>query len=58
VPDKTFLFELKPPSSALQHVVATTVEIRDEHLILCDSEGKLAAMFHVEIVQSYREIRG
>jgi hypothetical protein len=56
VPNKTFLVMLKPPSSALQHVVASTFEIRDEHLIFCDSEGKLAAMFLLEIVQSWNEL--
>jgi hypothetical protein len=56
MPDTTFLVRLKPPSSAIQHVVASTLKIQGEPLIFCDSEGKLVAMFLLEIVQSYSEI--
>jgi hypothetical protein len=56
VSDTTFLVRLRPPPSAIQQVVASTVRIQGDHLIFCDSEGKLVAMFMMEIIQSYSEI--
>lgn len=43
---------LKPPNSALQHVVAARYEVQGEHLVFINAEGKLAALFLMEIVQS------
>jgi hypothetical protein len=51
--DKTYLVCLKPPSLALQHVDASRFEIHGEHLVFVDSEGKLAALFLMELVQSW-----
>ena len=53
---KTYLVRMRAPGGALQHVTASTVEIHDEHLIFCDSEGKLAALFLMEVVESWDEI--
>jgi hypothetical protein len=39
-----------------QSVIASTVEIHDEHLVFCDSERKLASLFLLEIVHSWNEI--
>jgi hypothetical protein len=44
VGDKTFLVKFKPSALGIvQTVIASTVEIHDEHLTFCNSEGKLAA---------------
>ena len=51
--DKTYLVCLKPPSLALQHVDAARFEIHGEHLVFVDSDGKLAALFLMELVQSW-----
>jgi hypothetical protein len=56
MPDKTFLVRMKAPNHAVQHVIASTVEIHDEHLIFCNSEGKLVALFLLAIVDSWNEI--
>jgi hypothetical protein len=56
--DQTHLVALKPPSQAVQHVVATTVEVHGEHLVFLNAEGKLAALFMMEIVQSWNVISG
>jgi hypothetical protein len=48
--DKTYLVCLKPPSLALQHVDASRFEIHGEHLVFVDLEGKLAALFLMELV--------
>jgi hypothetical protein len=49
--DKTFLVRVKVPSGAFQHVRATIAELNGEHLLLLDSEGKLAALFLMKIVE-------
>jgi hypothetical protein len=56
MPDKTFLVRMKAPSGALQHVRAVTAEFYGEHLMFLDSEGKVAALFLMEIVESWNEI--
>ena len=50
--DKTYLVRLKPRSLALQHITALRFEIHDEHLMFVGSEGDLAALFPMELVQS------
>jgi hypothetical protein len=51
-----YLVRIKPPSGALQHVTAVRAEIHGEHLVFLNSEGKLAALFLMEIVESWNEI--
>jgi hypothetical protein len=52
--NKTYFVKFKPPALNLSHtVIASTVEIHDEHLIFCDSEGRLAALFLLEVVESW-----
>jgi hypothetical protein len=49
--EQTYLVAFKPPSQALQLVIATTVEVQGEHLVFLNGEGKLAALFLMEIVE-------
>jgi hypothetical protein len=56
MPDKTFRVLLKPPSGAIQHVSASRFEIQGKHLVFLDSKGGLAALFLMEIVESWSEI--
>jgi hypothetical protein len=51
--DKTYLVALRPPSQAVQHVIAATFEVRGKHLVFLNSEGQLAALFLMEIVQGW-----
>jgi hypothetical protein len=51
--DKTYLVALKLPSRAVQHVIAARLEIHGENLVFLNAEGELAAMFLMEIVQSW-----
>jgi hypothetical protein len=37
-------------------VTAASAEIHGEHLVLLDSTGKLAALFLLEIVESWSEL--
>jgi hypothetical protein len=54
--DKTYLVRLKPPSEALQLVAASKFEMHGEHLVFVDTEGKLAALFLMELVQSWNVV--
>ena len=50
---QTYLVALKLPSRAVQHVIAASLEIHGENLVFFNAEGELAAMFLMEIVQSW-----
>jgi hypothetical protein len=54
--EKTYLVCLKPPSFALQQVVAAKVDIYGEHLIFVHLNGTVAAVFLLELVQSWNEL--
>lgn len=56
MPNRNYLVRLKPPSSALQYVQALGAETYGEHLVFVDSEGKLMAMFHGELVECWNEL--
>jgi hypothetical protein len=51
--DQTYLVALKLPSRTVQHVIAASLEIHGENLVFFNAEGELAAMFLMEIVQSW-----
>jgi hypothetical protein len=51
--NKTYLVCLNPPSEAVQHVTASRFEIHHGHLLFVDSEGSLAALFLMELVESW-----
>jgi hypothetical protein len=52
--DKTYLVRLKPQELGLRAVIATSAEVHGEHIALLNSRGKLAALFLMEIVESWR----
>jgi hypothetical protein len=55
--EKAYIVKFKAPHpGAIQTVMASTVEIHDEHLIFCNSNGELRALFLLEIVQSWNEV--
>jgi hypothetical protein len=51
--DKAYLVRLKPREMGLQIVIAATAEFHGEHIVLLNSKGKLAALFLMEIVESW-----
>jgi hypothetical protein len=53
--DKTYLVRLKPRELGLHVVLAASAEIHGEHIVLLNSEGKLAALFLLEIVENWTE---
>jgi hypothetical protein len=55
--ERTYIVKFKPTAlGGVQTVIASTVEIHDEHLIFCTEKGDLAALFLLEIVQSWNEL--
>jgi hypothetical protein len=48
---KIYLVTLR--SRATQHVVASVIGVRGDHLVFLDAQGKLAAMFLLELVESW-----
>lgn len=58
MPEKTNLVRFKPPGISSQLVLAESAQIHEEHLIFLHSNGKLAALFFLEIVESWSEFPG
>jgi hypothetical protein len=56
--DKTYLVRFKSDGLESQLVIAAIAEIQDEHLVLLDTNGKLAALFLMEVVESWSELPG
>jgi hypothetical protein len=53
--DKNYLVRLKPRELGVHVVVAASAEIHGEHIVLLNSDGKLAALFLLEIVENWTE---
>ena len=51
--DKAYLVRFKPRELGLQIVIAARAEFHGEYIALLDSKGKLAALFLMEIVESW-----
>jgi hypothetical protein len=51
--DQTFFVTMRPPSHAIQQVFAATAEVRGSHLVFVDAKGNLAALFPLELVESW-----
>ena len=56
MPNKTYRVCLKPPSSVVQHVVAAETRILDNHLVFLGAKGDIAALFLVDLVESWDAI--
>jgi hypothetical protein len=56
MPDKTYLLQLKQPGFSTRIVEAATAEIHGDHLILLNSRGQLAALFVLEMVESWNQL--
>jgi hypothetical protein len=56
VPERNFLVRLKAPRFPFHLVRATSAEIQGEYLVSLNSDGRLAALFPMEIVESWNEI--
>jgi hypothetical protein len=53
--DKTYLIQFKRSDLAFHAVIAARAEIHGEHLVFLRSDGRVAALFVLEIVESWSE---
>jgi hypothetical protein len=58
MPGKRYFFKFKPPGLSCPPIVATTAEIHGDHLALLDSQGKLTALFLLDVVDCWFEVIG
>jgi hypothetical protein len=54
--DKMFQVVLDPAILSPRHCIASRAEVHGDHLVLLDSEGKMAALFLLDIVESWNEL--
>ena len=54
--DTAFLIRFRSPDLVTQHVIAARAEIRGDHLVLFNAQGILAALFSLDIVESWNEV--
>jgi hypothetical protein len=55
MPNKTYLIRFKKTDLHSHFVVAANAEIHGEHLVFLRADGSLAALFLLEIVESWSE---
>jgi hypothetical protein len=55
MPDKVYLIRFKGSDVSFHVVIAARAEIHGEHLVFLRSDGTLAALFVLEIVESWSE---
>jgi hypothetical protein len=56
--EKTYMLRFKTPELSMRAVIASTAEIHGEHLVLLNSQGQLAALFVLEMIESWNEVPG
>ena len=50
---KTYQVSCKTPETSTQSVIAASCDVYGDHLVFLNSRGKLAAIFLLEIVESW-----
>ena len=55
--DSAYLVRFKGADPPPELVIAETIEVYGEHLVFLKSDGSLAALFVLEIVESWAEIK-
>jgi hypothetical protein len=55
--DTAYLVRFKGADPAPEVVIAETIEFHGEHLVFLRSDGGLAALFVLEIVESWTEVK-
>jgi hypothetical protein len=54
--EKTFIVRFKARELSTQLVIAANAEIHAEHMILLNSTGTVAALFLLDVVESWTEL--
>lgn len=56
MPEKTFLIRFKLSDLDFHTVIAAKAEIHGDHLVFLRADGSLAALFLMDLVQSWSEV--
>ena len=56
VPDKAYLIRFKGTDLPPDLVIAANIEVHGEHVVFLRSDGTLAALYVLEIVDSWSEV--
>lgn len=56
MPDKTWLIRFKQSDRITELVTASSVELRGEHLVFLQADGKLIALVVMESIESWSEV--
>jgi hypothetical protein len=54
--DKTYVVRFKTSALSTEPVTAARAEIHGDHIVLLDSNGKLVALFSMDILESWSEL--
>jgi hypothetical protein len=54
--EKRFQVVVDPALVTPQHFIASRAEVHGDHLVLLDSAGRMAALFLLDIVESWKEL--
>jgi hypothetical protein len=57
MPNTTYLVRFKGTDLPLELVIAQNIEFHGEHLVFLRSDGTLAALFVLEIVESWSGVK-
>jgi hypothetical protein len=57
MPDTAYLVRFKGANPPPELVIAETIEFQGDHLVFLRSDGSLAALFVMEIVESWSEVK-
>jgi hypothetical protein len=57
MPNKAYLVRFKGTDLPAELVIAENIEFHGEHLVFLRSDGTLAAVFVLEIVESWSEVK-
>jgi hypothetical protein len=56
MPEKSYIVMFKRAEISVRPVVAARAEIQGDNLVFLNSEGRLTALFFLDMVQSWNEV--
>jgi hypothetical protein len=57
MPKKAYLVRFKGAALPPELVIAETIEFHEEHIVFLKSDGSLAALFILDLVESWSEVK-
>ena len=53
--EKTYIVRFRPPETTVQVLIAASAEVADDYLVMFKANGAMAAMFAMEVVESWSD---